>query len=96
MATKKQLRYSIKQGYKQHFDKLEKPDYLLKNYITETTISGRINEAVKIAVSDFIKVKSELLDKEMELERVQNELATLKKLLANRQQIDIEINKIIN
>jgi len=51
--------YSVKKGFEIFFKKLKNPDYVLQQFINQKTLSGKINQAVKIATTDFIELKNE-------------------------------------
>ena len=62
---KKKSRVYHKESF---FKKLEKPDSQLQFFLSQKTLSGRINQAVKIATTDYMQLKS----KYYELERKNN------------------------
>jgi len=85
----KQKGYTIRAGYKKYFDLLEFPPKKIRSYIKEKTLSKKINEAVRIATSDFLELKNENLKL-----RIENNILKekIKKIKDNK----LKINELNN
>ncbi len=86
---KNQKAYSEHHGFKKYWELLDKPPRQIRKYLTAKTRSGRINQAVKIAVEDFLEVKDENF-------RLKNENEILRKKIEQIKINELKINELNN
>ncbi len=93
---KNQKAYSERHGFGKYWDLLDKPPRQIRKYLTSKTRSGRINQAVKIAVEDFLLLKNENSELKIENNILKEKLEKIKDNKLKFNELNNENKNLLN